>query len=188
MVEILTPRLCLLALDLRHLRLWRQQRPYMEEALGLIPSAMQIDEEMAVEVRQSIDFWLINVEAHPQHYAWYTNWEIVLTAENRSIGGIGFNGRPDAEGKVTVGYLIDDRYHNQGYATESLGHLLGWAEADRALQVVCAETPLDHLASQRVLTKSGFARVGENDQTCLWERANPQHPKADSDQALEVQP
>lgn len=176
MLELHSDRLRLIALDLRHLRLLRQERSLMEEALRLEPVIFQIDEEFETEIRQSVDFWLINVESHPDHYAWYTSWEIVLCAENRSIGGIGLTGRPDQQGKVMTGYFIDRRYHNQGYATESLRTLSDWAFRDPDLKVLTAETPHDHVASHRVLLKNHFVQVGEADQILLWERAAQPQP------------
>jgi RimJ/RimL family protein N-acetyltransferase len=170
MVELSSERLRLLALDLRHLRLMRQSRDLMEEALGLLPMTFQVDKEMATEIRQAIDFWLINVESRPEHYAWYTNWEIILPAENRSIGGIGLSGRPDEEGKVMTGYFIDARYYNQGFATEALQTLIEWAFRDPALAFLTAETPHDHYASHRVLIKNQFEPVQEADQLVIWER------------------
>jgi len=171
MLELYSDRLRLLALDLRHLRLMRQGRDTLEEALGLNGMVFQTDAETAAEFRQAIDFWLINVESRPADYPWYTNWEIILREENRSIGGIGFSGRPDAQGKTMTGYFIDDRYHNRGYATESLGTLIAWAFTDPALQCIAAETTHDHLASHRVLRKNHFRPVQQVDQIWLWERS-----------------
>ncbi len=176
MLRLHSDRLCLLALDLRHLRLMRQGRDILEEALGLDHMVFQTDKETATEFRQAIDFWLINVESRPKHYPWYTNWEIILEEENRSIGGIGLSGRPDAQGKVMTGYFIDDRYHNRGYATESLGTLIDWAFTDPEVQCITAETTHDHLASHRVLIKNQFQPVQEVDQIWLWER--PYRPAA----------
>jgi [ribosomal protein S5]-alanine N-acetyltransferase len=171
MVELHSDRLRLLALDLRHLRLLRQSRAVMEEALGLNPIEFQTDREMEIEIRQAVDFWLINVESRPEDYAWYTNWEVILQTENRSIGGIGLSGRPDAQGKVMTGYFIDNRYQNQGYATEGLRTIIEWAFRDPDLRCLTAETSNDHLASHRVLIKNHFQRVQEADQIWVWERS-----------------
>ncbi len=173
MVEIVTPRLRLIALDLRHLRLMAQSRQYLEKALDLFPFELQIDPEIAQEIHQAIDFWLMRVESNPSRYAWYTHWEIVLTEKNHSIGGIGMSGFPDEDGKTMVGYVIDDRFHNQGFATESLEYLSRWAGEEEKLQYLVAETPLENRSSQRVLEKNGFTETGKYDQTSLWERHFP---------------
>lgn len=170
MTEIRTPRLRLLALDLRHLRLLRQQRHYLHEALQLQGDGLQLDAEMGKEMAQAIDYWLLNVESHPERYAWYTHWEIILRAENRSIGGIGFNGFPDPEGNVTVGYAIDLRYQNQGYATESLRYLSDWAGQEPRLRCISAELYQDNHASRRVLEKCDFRLERSIDQILIFQR------------------
>lgn len=168
MVEIITPRLRLIALDLRHLRLLRQDRTCLLQALQLVNEDLILGQEMAEEMEKSLDFWLLNVESHPKTYAWYTRWEIILTAENRNIGSLGFNGFPDKQGDIMVGYAIDERYQNRGFATESLKALIDWASTEETLKTISAETYLDNHASNRVLKKNQFTVSLENDQTILW--------------------
>jgi len=174
MTTLETVRLSLVALDLKHLRLLRHERSMMEQSMGLVPHTIQMSADMAHEFKQAIDFWLLNVESHPKQYAWYTNWEIILREENRSIGGIGLSGEPDSDGSVMVGYVIDARYHNRGFATESLATLINWSLPHPRLTAIKAETPKENIASGRVLEKNLFSIETETDQTYLWSR--PTHP------------
>jgi hypothetical protein len=43
-------------------------------------------------------FWIPMAQIFPWDFAWYSNWEIILEEENRSIGGIGYSGLPDDNG------------------------------------------------------------------------------------------
>lgn len=170
MTELSTSRLQLVALDLRHLRLLRVGRDMMAESLGLVSAHLEVEPEIEQEYRQAIDLWLLNVASHPEDYAWYTNWEIILKAENRSIGGIGLSGKPDQDGMVMIGYMVDNRYRNQGHATESLKAIIEWAASEPRLQGIMAETPKENVASQKVLQKNQFAQTNTTDQTLVWER------------------
>ena len=89
---------------------------------------------------------------------WY-----LLTAEHPSqlIGICGFKGRPDEYGSVEIGYSILADHQRQGYATEAVARLVGWAFSHHNVKEVCAET-FPHLTqSIRVLQKCGFNRAGE---------------------------
>ena len=59
-----------------------------------------------------------------------------------------------------VGYWIDEGRSGRGLATAALGAILEVAWRDLGLHRVEAGTRVDNLASQRVLEKNGFSRVG----------------------------
>jgi ribosomal-protein-alanine N-acetyltransferase len=168
MIEIRTPRLRLIPLDLRCLRLLKQDRHKLQQHLGLEPSELQTGARFHKELEEALEWWIAQVRAHPEHYPWFTNWEIILTAENRSIGGIGLSGKPDKKGETMTGYVIDDRYHNQGFATESLRALARWVFKDAVAKRLLADTPHDNLASQQVLRKCGFRQVAESEGLLHW--------------------
>lgn len=58
--------------------------------------------------------------SHLENYYWYTNWQIILKSENRSVGSACFMKEPDDKGLVEIGYGIDKAYRNNGYMTEAL--------------------------------------------------------------------
>ena len=49
----------------------------------------------------------------------------------------------------------------RGATTAALADLLEWARSDRRVERVIAETNHDNIASQRVLERNGFTRIGE---------------------------
>lgn len=45
--------------------------------------------------------------------------------------------------------------------TRAIGQLLEWARNDPRVALVSSETGVDNIASQRVLERNGFIRIGE---------------------------
>ncbi len=153
-----TKRLRLYPLNEEALRQLSVGRGQLDNYLGLKPSGSERSGRIQKEMRDALRQWKKFVRLHPVEYQWGTNWEVILVHENRSIGGIGLNGFPDENGKVVVGYVIDDRYQQQGYATEALAGLAGWAFKDTRLHSMEALTLFDNLASHGVLLNNGFQR------------------------------
>jgi len=48
-----------------------------------------------------------------------------------------------------------------GAATRAVGLLVAEAQRDTRISAVSAETSIDNIASQRVLERNGFQRIGE---------------------------
>jgi [ribosomal protein S5]-alanine N-acetyltransferase len=162
MIQIESERLKLIPLDYQLLSIWDSEgRHSMEKKLGLAPSSWEVDEFYEAETKDAIqNFWMPKTKENPDQFYWFTNWEIVLTKKNISIGGIGFVGSPYL-GTTSIGYLIDNKFQRNGFATEALACLLEWAFLDPSLKTVLADTPKQNLASQKVLQKNSFLKTGE---------------------------
>lgn len=80
----------------------------------------------------------------------------VLTerATGEFIGRAGF-GLTD-EGDIEVGYLLHKKFWGQGYASEALIALLAYAKKHITADWIIAFTPVEHLASVRVMQKCGM--------------------------------
>lgn len=89
-------------------------------------------------------------------------YRIVRLADGRTIGGIGFKGRPD-DGCVEIGYGLAPSARGQGYAAEAVVALLAIA-ADHGVRTVLADTTPDNIASQRTLVRAGFRLAGTDDE------------------------
>jgi ribosomal-protein-alanine N-acetyltransferase len=61
---------------------------------------------------------------------------------------------------ATLGYSVDERWNGRGIATDLVRHALAEAFTEHGLHRVEAGTLLDNVASQRVLDKCGFRRIG----------------------------
>jgi ribosomal-protein-alanine N-acetyltransferase len=81
--------------------------------------------------------------------------------------GAGIVGRITLNGIVrgafqscSVGYWVSQSVTGRGVATAALHEIIGVAFGELGLHRVQAETLLDNAASQRVLERNGFARIG----------------------------
>jgi [ribosomal protein S5]-alanine N-acetyltransferase len=119
--------------------------------------------------------WAAHVEANG-HWINQPGGCVIHKLERVAIGQIGFKGQPDTDGSVEIGYGLNATHHNQGYASEAVGALVRWALESGFAKCITAETLEINLASNRVLEKLGFARIGsrfdaeEGGDLILWER------------------
>lgn len=162
MIDLTSKRLTLIPLDNYLLKIWKEKgRNHLEKILNLLPNERKVDDLATAETEDALEnFWLPQTAKYADNFFWFTNWEIVLTNQKISIGGIGFAGYPDG-GTTSIGYMIDGKFQNQGFASEALSCLLEWAFMDPVLKIVLADTPKNNFPSQKVLTKNGFVKTGE---------------------------
>ncbi|MFE0630784.1 GNAT family N-acetyltransferase [Streptomyces sp. NPDC058864] len=92
----------------------------------------------------------------------FGNYEIRRREDGRAIGGIGFHGRPDEHGDVTIGYGLVPSARGSGYASEALRGLLLFARAHGVTRVK-GDADLDNTASQHVMTAAGMRPAGEDE-------------------------
>jgi RimJ/RimL family protein N-acetyltransferase len=72
-----------------------------------------------------------------------------------------FQGTCGTDNAVEIAYVINPECEGRGYATEAAEALVGFAFNSGDVRVVRAHTLPQSNASARVLTKSGFQRIGE---------------------------
>lgn len=163
-----TTRLKIVPLTHAQLLLYKNDPPALYDNLGVLYQARQHDPATIGDVAEALEFWISHTLKHPDQYEWYTNWEIILKKERVAIGGIGFDGFPDEQGKTMVGYGLDMRYHGKGYATEALTALIAWAIGCPALKSIVADAPVLHSASHRVLIKNSFIETHRDETLTHW--------------------
>lgn len=94
---------------------------------------------------------------------------LVHREHGRAIGGMGFHGLPDEEGRVEIGYDLVKGARGHGYATEALRVLSEWALARDDVRTVFATIDRDNLPSQAVVSRAGFTQVSEEDGEVAYE-------------------
>jgi RimJ/RimL family protein N-acetyltransferase len=87
-----------------------------------------------------------------------TSWLIV---ENGEVVGLCSITRPPANGSIDIGYGIAPSRRRRGIATRAIAAIVDWARTAPDLREITAETAIDNIASQQVLTRNGFVRTGE---------------------------
>ncbi|MFC8867766.1 GNAT family N-acetyltransferase [Streptomyces sp. NPDC057148] len=95
---------------------------------------------------------------------------LVRREDGLAVGGMGFHGPPDEDGRVEIGYDLAEAARGHGYATEALRVLSAWALARDEVTSVFATTEPDNTASQAVIARAGFRRVtGEDAEQYAYE-------------------
>jgi ribosomal-protein-alanine N-acetyltransferase len=165
MISIKTPRLELIPLDNSLLQMWKKQgRRELEKSLKLNHNPWIVEKFYEDETNQAlINYWLPMTHKFSLDFFWYTNWEIIFSEKSCSVGGIGFSGLPDNDGKTEIGYVIDQKFRNLGIATEAVKFMIEWAFQDKDLNFITAETPTQNESSQKVLHKNGFEQIGQKE-------------------------
>ena len=148
--------------------LYKNNPEALAKSLNIRYLERQNDPTFATDLEDALVFWLTHTEKYPEFFEWFTTWEIIFKEENVAVGGIGFSGLPDEHGKSMTGYGIDMRYYGRGIATEALQAIIGWAFQNNSLKTIIADTPLNHLASQRVLLKNNFVESSRDETLAHW--------------------
>ena len=165
-MELRTERLKLICLDQSHLRLYLEHFEQLEGALNLVLSHAVLTDRVQRAIRMKLaKMAAVDESLHP----WYTYWLLVVPALRFGAGLVGFKGYPDDCGEVEIGYGIDPAVQGQGYMTEAVRAMIGWAFQDPACRAVVArDTKKWNIASQRVLAKAGMTVYEESDDAQCW--------------------
>jgi [ribosomal protein S5]-alanine N-acetyltransferase len=83
----------------------------------------------------------------------------VLAGDDGSVLGR-FNLYNIADGTAELGYRVAEHVAGRGVATAAVRELCELVAAQYGLRTLLAATSLDNIASQKVLTKTGFVAVG----------------------------
>jgi ribosomal-protein-alanine N-acetyltransferase len=126
-----------------------------EEALGHI-NALPPEDRAQVSPA-----WLAMLEESDIPSVWIVGFFMTLEATGEGVGSCGFAGPPDSGGVVELAYAVDQAHRGQGYATEAADALARFALAAGGVSAVRAHTLDDCGASAKVLTRCGFAKLGQ---------------------------
>jgi [ribosomal protein S5]-alanine N-acetyltransferase len=100
-------------------------------------------------------------EGQRRHIAQLTDYPFVIVVGGRIVGAINLsNVVRGAFQSCNVGYWVAEEYNGRGHATAALGLVCERAFGELGLHRVEAGTLLHNTASQRVIEKNGFVRIG----------------------------
>jgi len=102
---------------------------------------------------QFLEEAIANIYQHPR-----LTYEICLALKesNRAIGGCGLYIENNDFKEAKIGYIINPKHWNQGFATEATLGLLEYAQTQLGLKIIRSTCDTRNKASQRVLEKCGF--------------------------------
>jgi ribosomal-protein-alanine N-acetyltransferase len=115
----------------------------------------------AADRAQVSPVWLARLRTLSESDPWTCGFLATLRDEVTAVGSCGFKHPPTDEGVVEIAYGVNAEYQGRGFATEMAEGLTTFAFADPRVRLVIAHTLPEANASSRVLTKSGFTRIGE---------------------------
>jgi [ribosomal protein S5]-alanine N-acetyltransferase len=104
--------------------------------------------------------WLARFQAATSTDPWVHGFSAVLQPGGEVIGTGGFKG-PPADGTVEIAYGVVADQQSKGYGTKIAAALVAYAFGFADVDVVRAHTLPGSTASQRILLKCGFQRIGE---------------------------
>lgn len=109
---------------------------------------------------------------------------LVRREDGKAVGGMGFHGAPDEDGRAEVGYDLAPSARGRGYATEALGALSEWALARDDVRLLMATIEETNRASQAVVTRAGYSRATVEEQRDV--HAHEQHAPHEQDTDLRL--
>ena len=122
--------------------------------------------------------WLARVRAVTTADPWIHGFSMVDRASGAVVGSCGYKAPPGPDAVVEIAYGVEPEHQGRGYATEAARALTDFAFGSGTVRRVCAHTMPENNASARVLTKCGFALIGEvidpeDGLVWRWERSSP---------------
>jgi RimJ/RimL family protein N-acetyltransferase len=152
-MTIETARLRLIACDLDLLDAYAADRRALGERLGVrFPDDFPVFPE-------GIAWWRQRLRSESVDPGW-TIWFAIRVEDGLVIGDGGFKGAPDGDGVVETGYALVEQARGQGYGSEFVRALIGWAFAHPEVTAVTAETLPDNVASIGLLRSLGMEPTG----------------------------
>jgi RimJ/RimL family protein N-acetyltransferase len=154
---IRTERFELVSMSLPFMRALRSRD--LERAAAEIGA--RIPEGLPDDLEHFLEFRIADLSADPSIQPWLGR-AVVLDDQRgrRIIGTAGFHAPPDEHGRVEIGYRVEAEHRRQGVATEVVRALFDWAHREHGVTRFRAATAPDNVASQAVLARFGFRKVG----------------------------
>ena len=160
-----TERLLIRPLSFGQLVKYIENNHSLEEELGLLAAERLISPELKEALEHAL---LPGVAANESNYFYFTLWTIILKSENRMVGDLCFMGLPNDNGEIEIGYGTYEDFRGNGYMTEAVGGMVGWAKTQPNIKKITASTDKTNRASYTVLQKNGFVKSGESDDLFHW--------------------
>ena len=159
-----TERLTLIPLLPKLLRLWAQDMKALEKELACSYLAEPLNGFFLDIVLGQLEI----TEKDPDNYLWHSFWLLMRKEDRVIVGSADFKDIPNAFGEVEIGYGLGAAFLHNGYMTEAIMALCGWALKQPGIKAVIAETDLEGYASQRILGRCGFIELSRGE--TLWWR------------------
>lgn len=161
---IQTKRLELIPLTLNQLKLWIEDISQLEKELDCSYKAESMEGFFLEVVKGQYEI----TQKDPNNYLWHSFFFLVRKDDRVVVGSADFKDIPNENGEVEIGYGLGKEFEHNGYMTEAVKAMCGWALKKNGVTSVIAETDLEGLASQKILKRCGFKK--DKEEETLWWR------------------
>lgn len=124
---------------------------------GIAPGGLRLVPDSAIappDVLEMLAGLAATIRAEFSPSAW-------MMVEDGEIVGLCSVVRRPHHGDIHIGYGVAPTRQGRGYTTRAVGQVLEWGRNDPRVTRISADTGVENIASQRVLERNGFIRVGE---------------------------
>lgn len=113
-----------------------------------------VDDGLPIE-RDEVGPWIVKTQENYERYGY--GMSAIVEAESGTV--LGFIGlvHPGGQTEPEVKYSLRRESWGQGFASEAVAAMVAYGQCEHGLREIIATVDLEHLASQRVLTKAGFS-------------------------------
>lgn len=102
---------------------------------------------------------------HPENWVFYTFWTIVSLSQRKIVGCVNFKDVPNNDGEAEIGFYVNQKHQNQGYATLAVELLCNYAKNNNIKKII-ANIEKTNIQALKVLEKNNF-RLKNNQQDTL---------------------
>lgn len=127
--------------------------------------------ENLYEDREKEEEFTRNYIKYMYRFYGYGIWVVCLKENHRIIGRAGISNRTiDGELSMEIGYLIDVRYQNRGYATEVIDGILQFAKERLFIDEIRCAVGRGNQVSVHLAEKFGFRYEFETDEFIFYKK------------------
>lgn len=160
-----TPRLRIFPLTYAQLISYLENDQSLETELAL----QFHPREVSLALKEAFDETILPaMERAGENYVFSTLWTVVVKEQQMMAGDLCFQGAPNEQGEIEIGYGSHEAFQGKGIMTEAVGALVAWAFQQPDVRAVVAETDPENVPSQRILEKNGFRQTGVNASNLRW--------------------
>lgn len=160
-----TNRLTLKPLTYQQMLKYIKNDHSLEAELALNNSSMVLSSLLKEALEQSI---IPSLQDESKNYLFSTLWTVIDKDENRSVADVCFQGEPNEQGEIEIGYGTYEQHQGKGYMTEAVEAMINWAAKQTKVKVIIASTDKSNVASYKILEKNAFIKVSESKEQFNW--------------------
>ncbi|MDO9086393.1 MAG: tRNA (N6-threonylcarbamoyladenosine(37)-N6)-methyltransferase TrmO [Anaerolineaceae bacterium] len=166
MIELSTSYVRLIALSKQQLFELVYATEKLEQSLSFLISHSLVHDRL----RRSVGIKLNQMKKFEKTgQGWLTYWLLQKLESPFGAGLLEFNGIPDTSGRVEIRYDIHPDGQDQGWLSDAIQALSGWALQQPECGLVTATSNVDS-SSIEVFEKAGFIRMAQSSEGCLWHK------------------